>query len=105
MGEPVNLPCQVNDKLLLEKVQKYFDHKGNITLGGGGVEGQSLRLLTTPMVRCQPCLWSRDAQCLGGAQPSILIPGSVSQTQLHGSLRLLIDVALALRLCATHSTL
>lgn len=52
MGEPVSLPCQVNDKHLLEKVQKKRSgREGNIILGVcGGGGGQSSRLFTSPIV-------------------------------------------------------
>lgn len=77
MGEPVNLPGHANDKHLFAKVQ--------ICSGWEGLWGQSLRLLTTPIIKNQLCLWFQDA-VLGELSPQLHQAAIHTQNHLHLSL-------------------
>lgn len=72
MGEPVSLPCQVNDKHLLEKVQKKktalaVRATGNIILGVCGVGGAVLETLHKPHCN-EPALFMVPRCSVWGAQ-------------------------------------
>lgn len=99
MGEPVNLPGHVNDRHLFAKVQ--------ICSGREGLWGQSLRLLTTPIIKNQLCLWFQDAVSRG-AQLSTP-PGSDSHPEPAASLTQfpfpVTGVAKVPRPCAIHRVL